>query len=45
MPEFPKQKAQILKKKNFELGISDFNQQINLLKAELRELNALTRNY
>ena len=45
MPEFPKQKAQILKKKNYELSISDYNQQINILKAELRELNALSRNY
>jgi hypothetical protein len=45
MPEFPKQKAQILKKKNHELTISDYNQQINTLKAELRELNALNRNY
>jgi hypothetical protein len=45
LPEFPKQKAQILKKKNFELSIQDFNAQINALKGELRELNAINRDY
>jgi hypothetical protein len=45
MPEFPKQKVQILKKKNFELSINDYNTQINALKVELRELNAINRNY
>ncbi len=45
MPEHPKQKAQILKKKDQELAISDYNQKINKIKVELRELNALNRDY
>jgi hypothetical protein len=45
LPEFPKTKLQIIKKKNVELDISNYNQEINKLKVELRELNALNRDY
>lgn len=45
MPEFPKNKAQILKKKNLELTSAEFNQDINKLKCELRELNAVNRDF
>ncbi len=45
MPEFPKMKVQILKKKELEIQISDLTKHINGYKAELRELNAHTRDY
>ena len=45
MAEFPKQKAQILKKKALEQTINGFNQDINSVKQELREINALNRDY
>lgn len=38
-------KVQILKKKELDLKISDLIKQINSHKAELRELNAHTRDY
>ena len=45
LPEFPKMKVQILKKKELELKITDITKQVNGYKAELRELNAHTRDY
>ena len=45
MAEFPKQKAQILKKKELEQTINQFNLDINNIRQELREINALNRNY
>jgi len=45
LPEFPKMKVQILKKKELDIQIIDLTKQINNYKAELRELNAHTRDY
>jgi predicted nucleic acid-binding Zn-ribbon protein len=45
MPEFPKNKAIILKKKDLELSINELTQNITKLKVELKSLNALNRDY
>jgi hypothetical protein len=45
MPEFPKNKAMILKKKDIELNIDNLTQNITKLKTDLRDLNALNRDY
>lgn len=39
IPEFPKQKAQINKRRGLEIEIEEFNKKINYHKKKLRELN------
>ena len=38
LPEFPKTKVQILKKKNLEANIGEFNKEISKLKLDLKEI-------
>ena len=45
MPEFPKQKVQILKKKSLEHTINEFNAEINTYKTELRGLHSLQKEF
>ena len=45
LPEFPKMKVQILKKKELELKMTNLGKLINNQKIELRELNAHNNNY
>lgn len=45
MPDFPKQKVQILKKKSLEHSANEFVAEINQLKSELRALNTLQKDF
>jgi hypothetical protein len=45
MPEFPKQKVQILKKKSLEHNVNEFNGEINTLKTELRGLHSQQKEF
>jgi hypothetical protein len=44
MPEFPKTKVQILKKKNLEASIGEFNKEITKLKLDLKDINHLIKD-
>ena len=45
LPEFPKTKAIILKKRDLELSINELTQDITKMKIELKSLNALNKDY
>ncbi len=45
LPEFPKNKGIILKKRDLELSINELTQNITKLKIELKSLNALNKDY
>lgn len=45
MPEFPKQKVQILKKKSLEHSANEFSAEINSLKSELRGINSIQKDF
>ncbi len=40
MPEFPKTRIQIVKKKELELKVNQYSIEINKYKHELREINS-----
>ena len=44
LPEFPKTKVQILKKKNLEVNITDYNKEILKMRLDIKELNALNKD-
>ncbi len=44
MPEFPKTKVQILKKKNLEASIGEFNKEIAKLKLDLKDINQMLKD-
>ncbi len=44
MPEFPKTKVQILKKKNLEATIGEFNKEIAKLKLDLKDINQMIKD-
>jgi hypothetical protein len=44
MPEFPKTKVQILKKKNLEANMNEFNKEISKLKQDLKDINQMMKD-
>ena len=45
MPDHPKTKVQINQKKELEQSVENYNRDLARLKQELRELNAINREF